>query len=50
MIARDAGDVPTALQAAREMSAIRPSDPQIRGLLESLEEAQQAASGSAAPR
>ena len=50
MIARDAGDLPTALQAARDMFAIRPTDPQIRGLLQSLEAAQQSVPGSAAPR
>ncbi len=39
MIARDAGDLPVALQAARDMASMRPADPQVRALLRSLEAA-----------
>ena len=49
-IARDAGDLPTAVQAARKLAAIRPFDPQVNALLRSLEAALQASPGSAAPR
>jgi predicted CXXCH cytochrome family protein len=37
MIARDAGDISTAQQAAREMLVLRPADPQARALSKGLE-------------
>jgi len=36
-IARDAGDIATALRSARELTALRPSDPQLQALVKDLQ-------------
>ena len=36
-IARDAGDIPSALRSGRDLLALAPGDPQVRGLVDQLE-------------
>jgi Flp pilus assembly protein TadD len=50
MIARDIGDISMAQQAAREMVAFRPADPQARALLQGLGDWQSLLPGAPAAR